>query len=87
MQQWLLALIQKPLQLDRDGRESASLAQLGSLRPELEFWFESRNVSIRKADELVTAHTLNRADRPRVEETRFNGMLKGFIDLVFEHNG
>lgn len=87
LQQWLLALIQKPLQLDRDGRESANLAQLDSLRPELEFWFESRNVSIQTLDKLVTDYTLNGADRPRAEANRFNGMLKGFIDLVFEHKG
>ena len=87
LERWLLALISKPLSLDRAGAETVCLADLITLRPELEFWFESRNVSIRKLDELVTVHTLNRADRPRVEETRFNGMLKGFIDLVFEHNG
>ncbi len=87
LERWLLALISKPLSLDRAGRERVSLANLTTLRPELEFWFESRNVSVRKLDQLVTAHTLNGADRPRVEETRFNGMLKGFIDLVFEHNG
>ncbi|MDX1560461.1 MAG: exodeoxyribonuclease V subunit beta, partial [Marinobacter sp.] len=87
LERWLLALISKPLSLDRAGAEAVCLADLTTLRPELEFWFESHNVSIRKLDELVTAHTLNGADRPRVEETRFNGMLKGFIDLVFEHNG
>jgi exodeoxyribonuclease V beta subunit len=87
LERWLLALISKPLNLYRAGAEAVCLADLTTLRPELEFWFESRNVSIRKLDELVTRHTLNEADRPRVEETRFNGMLKGFIDLVFEHNG
>ncbi len=87
LERWLLALISRPLSLDRAGTERVSLANMATLRPELEFWFESRNVSVRKLDQLVTAHTLNGADRPRVEETRFNGMLKGFIDLVFEHNG
>lgn len=87
LERWLLALISRPLSLDRADTERVSLADLTTLRPELEFWFESRNVSVRKLDQLVTAHTLNGADRPRVEETRFNGMLKGFIDLVFEHNG
>jgi exodeoxyribonuclease V beta subunit len=87
LQQWLLALIDKPLKLDREGQQNASLAQLTSLRPELEFWFESRNVSIQTLDKLVTDHTLNGADRPRAEANRFNGMLKGFIDLVFEHKG
>ncbi|QTN42552.1 exodeoxyribonuclease V subunit beta [Marinobacter salsuginis] len=87
LERWLLVLISKPLSLDRAGTERVSLANLTTLRPELEFWFESRNVRVRKLDQLVTAHTLNGADRPRVEETRFNGMLKGFIDLVFEHEG
>ncbi len=87
LEQWLLALIAQPLRLDRSGTESVSLANLTSLRPELEFWFESRNVSIAKLDQLVQHNTLNDADRPQAEESRFNGMLKGFIDLVFEHNG
>ncbi|WP_375172423.1 exodeoxyribonuclease V subunit beta [Marinobacter sp.] len=87
LRQWLLALIRQPLPLGSDGQRSASLAQLTSLRPELEFWFESRNVDIPTLDRLVTKHTLNGADRPQAETGRFNGMLKGFIDLVFEHEG
>ena len=87
LERWLLALIQQPLELQRGHPEVVSLAQLSSLRPELEFWFESRNVGIGRLDRLVQAHTLNQADRPRAEAGRFNGMLKGFIDLVFEHNG
>ncbi|MEA1080196.1 exodeoxyribonuclease V subunit beta [Marinobacter qingdaonensis] len=84
---WILALLRQPLPLQRGGDAQASLAELTELRPELEFWFESRNVSTRTLDQLVTAHTLNQADRPQAEPGRFNGMLKGFIDLVFEHQG
>ncbi|HTN34137.1 MAG TPA: exodeoxyribonuclease V subunit beta, partial [Marinobacter sp.] len=84
---WLLELIAKPLPLQRSSNKSVSLAGLTTLRPELEFWFESRNVSIPALDALVKAHTLNQADRPQTESGRFNGMLKGFIDLVFEHEG
>ena len=87
LQQWLLALIANPLKLDRQGLQTAALTELDSLRPELEFWFESADVSIRQLDALVTRHTLNGADRPQAEPGRFNGMLKGFIDLVFEHKG
>ena len=87
LEQWILALIQQPLSLSRGGDESVSLSSLSTLRPELEFWFESRNVSTRAMDKLVTNYTLNGADRPQVDGGRFNGMLKGFIDLVFEHNG
>jgi len=87
LEHWILTLIRQPLSLNRRSDENISLASLGTLRPELEFWFESRNVSTRAMDKLVTQHTLNGADRPRVDDGRFNGMLKGFIDLVFEHNG
>ncbi len=87
LEHWLLALIQRPLQLQRASTDSISLLGLATLRPELEFWFESRNVNVRTLDRLITSHTLNSADRPQVEENRFNGMIKGFIDLVFEHNG
>ncbi|WP_417516439.1 exodeoxyribonuclease V subunit beta [Marinobacter sp.] len=87
LEHWILALIRQPLPLNRHGGESVSLASLGTLRPELEFWFESRNVNTQAMDRLVNQHTLNRADRPQVDAGRFNGMLKGFIDLVFEHNG
>ncbi|MDZ7750417.1 MAG: exodeoxyribonuclease V subunit beta [Gammaproteobacteria bacterium] len=87
LEKWLLALIGKPLPLGRGGDETVTLADLGTLRPELEFWFESCNVSTRVLDEWVTRLTLNGADRPRVEDRRFNGMLKGFIDLMFEHHG
>lgn len=87
LHQWLLALIRQPLPLGGDGQRTASLAQLTRLRPELEFWFESRNVDIQTLDKLVTDHTLNGADRPQAESGQFNGMLKGFIDLVFEHEG
>jgi len=31
--------------------------------------------------------TLDGAPRPALEPARLNGMLKGFIDLVFEHDG
>ncbi|MDO6462200.1 exodeoxyribonuclease V subunit beta [Granulosicoccaceae sp. 1_MG-2023] len=87
LEAWILAVIRQPLSLSRSSGESISLADLATLRPEMEFWFESCNVSTLTMDSLVTEHTLNGADRPRVEEVRFNGMLKGFIDLVFEHKG
>ncbi|AOY89406.1 exodeoxyribonuclease V subunit beta [Marinobacter salinus] len=87
LEQWLLGLLVQPLPLQRGTTEQVCLADIGILRPELEFWFESRNVSTRAMDQLVKIHTLNQADRPQAEPGRFNGMVKGFIDLVFEHNG
>lgn len=87
LEHWLLALLAKPLPLDRDGGQRASLTELNHLRPEMEFWFESRHVSTGTMDRLVSRFTLNQADRPQVDDRVFNGMLKGFIDLVFEHDG
>ena len=38
-------------------------------------------------DLLVRQYVLPEFDRPKVLPMQLNGMLKGFIDLVFEHNG
>ncbi len=87
LEHWLLRLLSTPLPLPRQPGPQVALAALTNARPELEFWFESRQVATRTLDRLVCRHTLKGADRPQVEATRFNGMLKGFIDLVFEHDG
>jgi exodeoxyribonuclease V beta subunit len=63
------------------------LAGRTSARPELEFWYESCQVSTSALDRLVRRHTLGGADRPALEQRQLNGMLKGFVDLVFEHQG
>ncbi|WP_280549916.1 UvrD-helicase domain-containing protein [Halomonas sp. 11-S5] len=68
-----------PLHLDR--LESAHY------QVELEFWFAAHQVDTARLDALVSAHTLGGAARPALEHDRLNGMLKGFIDLVVEHEG
>ncbi|WP_372613018.1 exodeoxyribonuclease V subunit beta [Halomonas sp.] len=68
-----------PLRLDR--LESAHY------QVELEFWFAAHQVDTRRLDALVSTHTLGGATRPALEPERLNGMLKGFIDLVVEHEG
>jgi len=87
LQHWMLALIKQPFILNRQGGDRVSLAGLATARSELEFWFESRDVDVRQLDQLVTTHTLNNADRAQARANRVNGMLKGFIDLVFEYQG
>ena len=54
---------------------------------ELEFWLESRRVDTATVDALVQSHVLIGQRRPGLETMQLNGMLKGFIDLVFEHDG
>jgi exodeoxyribonuclease V beta subunit len=40
-----------------------------------------------RIDALVCRHTLAGATRPALQPAQLNGMLKGFMDLVFEHQG
>lgn len=54
---------------------------------EMEFMIESRRVDTRALDQLVQRDCLPGHRRPELVSKRVNGMLKGFIDLVFEHQG
>ena len=79
---WLGQLLALPL-------GPVALADLDktAYQPELEFWFAAAHVDTLALDRLVTAHTLQAQPRPRLLPDRLNGMLKGFMDLVFEHQG
>ncbi len=57
------------------------------MQVEMEFWLESGDVATPRLDQLVQSHTLDGESRPAIGFNRLNGMLKGFIDLVFEHEG
>ncbi len=86
--QWLPALLRSPLPLP-DGT-TMSLAELSDptcYRSELEFWFEGRQVSATVLDQMISKHTLDGAWRPPLAVQQINGMLHGFIDLVFEYTG
>ncbi|MBD8872871.1 exodeoxyribonuclease V subunit beta [Rhodanobacter sp. DHB23] len=86
--EWLPALLRTPLPLpDGDAMALAALTDTTRYRAELEFWFEANHVDAAALDRLVSAHTLDGAARPALPPNRVNGMLKGFIDLVFEHAG
>lgn len=85
---WLPGLLRTPLRLpDGDAMPLTALAEPQRYRAELEFWFEANQVQAQALDRLVTTHTLAGAPRPALAPRLVNGMLKGFIDLVFEHQG
>lgn len=86
LKQWVLTILSRAFSLPED-EDSLALADLISYRAELEFWLESCQVNTTALDDLVCRHTLPGAGRPRVAAQQLNGMLKGFIDLVFEHQG
>ena len=89
LERWLLAIIEREFALPADGQNAPSLALAKLQAPvaEMEFWIESNNVDTLALDALVTRHILPGQARPQASANRFNGMLKGFIDLVFEHGG
>jgi len=78
--QWLTM----PLLEDTD----VTLADLsnGQYQAELEFLIGADNVDVHALDQLITQHTFGGKPRPRLLATQVNGLLKGFIDLVFVHN-
>jgi exodeoxyribonuclease V beta subunit len=80
-----------------DGRHGAARAggvptpvrprELRRLQVELEFWLPADAADVARIDALVTRHTLGGAARAPLGAQRLNGLLKGYIDLVFEHDG
>jgi exodeoxyribonuclease V beta subunit len=65
----------------------ASLAQLELVLPEMEFWFPSERLDVGALDRLCGQRLLGDTPRPQLPERQLHGMLKGFADLVFEHEG
>ncbi|MCQ8115897.1 exodeoxyribonuclease V subunit beta [Methylomonas rosea] len=65
-----------------------SLATLGTnaYQAELEFLLGAETVDTVELDRLVTRHTFGGQARPGLLPGQVNGLLKGFIDLVFMHD-
>lgn len=68
-------------------QQRVSLAQLRRYQAEPEFWFVADKVDTRAIDELVGRFIHPGSSRPALQPKQLNGMLKGFIDLLFEHQG
>ncbi|MCU1731664.1 MULTISPECIES: exodeoxyribonuclease V subunit beta [unclassified Pseudomonas] len=83
---WLQHLLQSPLRLGDDSAPVA-LGGLSQYQIEMEFWFASHRVDVLRLDRLVAQHTHQGTSRPAAQAALLNGMFKGFIDLVFEHEG
>lgn len=83
--EWMQALLVQSMPLG--GGQSVSLAQLQQYQAELEFWFEASHVDVRRLDALVQQFELPGVARQPLCADVLNGMFKGFIDLVFEHEG
>jgi exodeoxyribonuclease V beta subunit len=88
--EWIRQIVTTPLGLTGKQGIKATSVTLSDLRAsiaEMEFWLTAHHVDTAVIDRLVTEHTAGRAERPAIEPAQLNGMLKGFMDLVFEHEG
>ncbi len=79
---WLKRVVERPLQ-----GLNAPLNDLGSVLPEMEFWLPAGRLPAREVDALCQRHLLPGVARPALPDARLHGMLMGFVDLVFEHDG
>ena len=80
--QWLTRVVAQPLR--GPGRP---LNALGTLLPEMEFWLPAERLHAREVDALCQQHLLPGVSRPQLPDAQLHGMLMGFADLVFEHEG
>ncbi len=93
LEEWMKALLEAPLlpeSTTRPGHHGSGnlrLRDLKNYRTEMEFWFETHNVDLNHLDRIVTTYTLGNRNRPALLPEKINGILKGFMDLVFEHEG
>ena len=80
--QWLTRVVAQPLR-----GPNAPLNALGDLLPEMEFWLPAERLHAREVDALCQQHLLPGVSRPQLPDAQLHGMLMGFADLVFEHEG
>lgn len=64
-----------------------SLSALHRARAETEFWLPTAGLQTAELDRLCRTHLLPGLGRPALSERQLTGMLHGFIDLMFEHEG
>ncbi|TGG95499.1 exodeoxyribonuclease V subunit beta [Natronospirillum operosum] len=79
---WLVALLEQPwtgLGADQPPR----LLDIRDHQPELEFWLSTHSVSAEQIDHVVRTGLMPERPRPTLQAQHLNGLLKGFIDLVF----
>lgn len=81
---WLKGYLQQSFMLDQ---QPMRLSELNHYQAEMEFWFATHQADTQRLDHWVRQFILPGEQRPYLEPERLNGMFKGFIDLVLEHQG
>ena len=85
--EWLQRLLTQPLPAIGGGTAPPCLGELVQYQVEMSFLLAVGQLDVVTLDAWVCRHTLGGAARPALQPGQLNGMLKGFIDLVFEHEG
>lgn len=80
--QWLSRVVAQPLH-----GPNVALNTLTTVLPEMEFWLPAERLHAREIDALCQQHLLPGVARPQLPDAQLHGMLMGFADLVFEHEG
>ena len=83
---WLAVLLRRP-GLVPDSQLALADLDTTQYQVELEFMFSAARVNVQQVDRLICEHTLDGQPRAPLLGQQLNGMFKGFIDLVFEHEG
>ncbi|SFU32027.1 DNA helicase/exodeoxyribonuclease V, beta subunit [Nitrosomonas eutropha] len=81
---WTKRMLTTPLPF---GPTKIHLNSLTVVKAEMEFWVEASNVDLTLLDAAVIKQTLANRPRPHLTQSELNGMLKGFMDLVFQYDG
>ncbi len=84
---WLPEFLDAKLPLPSGGAVSLRQLSLGQTRPEFAFMFEANSVRLAQIDRVVSDHMLPGLHPPPLTASHVNGLLSGFIDLVFECEG
>jgi exodeoxyribonuclease V beta subunit len=80
-----------PMFLKQSGSDQhcLSLSQLNTQNawPEMGFTFKTHGVSTQHIDQLIASALHPHQARPALKAQQLNGLLTGFMDIVFEHQG
>ncbi|MDP4299657.1 UvrD-helicase domain-containing protein [Leptothrix discophora] len=79
---WLAGLVRTPLP-----PLGATLAEVGPMLAEMEFWLPSPSLDPGRLDAICQHHLLPGRPRPALAARTLQGLLMGYADLVFEHDG
>lgn len=79
---WLTAVVQHRLP-----ELGCNLNQIATRLPEMEFWLPLAKLSAERVDAVCHEFILPGQSRPALPQRSLHGMLMGFADLVFLHEG